>query len=71
MGISNLRLGLENLHATLRGEVRQADKELKAAQAVADRLESLFWERQRLNEVVHAVETVLRNTVIPIGHLRW
>lgn len=61
MGISNLRLGLENLHATLRGEVRQADKELKAAQAVADRLESLFWERQRLSEVVRAVEMVLKH----------
>lgn len=61
MGISNLRLGLENLHATLRGEIKQAEKELKAAQAAADQLQDLFWERQRLQDVANAVAVILKH----------
>lgn len=59
MGISNLRLGLENLHATLRGEIKQAEKDLKGYQTAVDRLEELHWHRVQLNEVLSAVTKVL------------
>ena len=62
MGISNLRLGLENLHATLRGQIKQTEKDLHIANEAAQRVEALFWERQRLNEVVEAVTKVLRHS---------
>ena len=61
MGISNLRLGLENLHATLRGQIKQTEKDLHAANEAAQRADELFWERNRLREVVKAVEQVLRH----------
>ena len=61
MGISNLRLGLENLHATLRGEIRQTEKDIGIANRAAERLEDLFWHRNDLNTVLSAVATVLKH----------
>lgn len=60
MGISNLRLGLENLHATLRGEIKQANKEIEELSRAAQRLDKLVWHRNDMNNVLNAVTTVLR-----------
>ena len=61
MGISNLRLGLENLHATLRGDLRAHQKELKAFATLSERMEELHYTCQKLRTVVNAVEEVLRH----------
>lgn len=61
MGFSNLRHGLENKHAALRGEIKAIDREMKEAQACADRLPELYWHRRRLADLVQATELLLRH----------
>jgi hypothetical protein len=60
MGISNLRLGLENLHSTLRGDLRANEGELKSLEAATERMKDLFYACEELRSVIKAVEQVLR-----------
>ncbi len=61
MGLTNYRLGLENEHATLRSEIQALEKELKTAQASADRVQELFWSIQNLRALVDAAERLLKH----------